>query len=225
MRDWQPPHAPHGNARRMVPVPLESYAAVLFDCDGTLADTMPAHHRAWQAALREHHAPFEFPWELFLRRAGMKLENTVAELNRQFGAGLDPEAVAQAQRRHYDVSLADVQPIEFVLQLAEKARALCPLAVASGSEVRTVERTLESLGIRSWFRAVVTANDVSRGKPFPDMFVLAAERIGVLPSRCLVVEDAELGVEAAHRAGMDALRVDRDGSSDWLPAPRAESPA
>src|SRR5690554_6032570 len=98
--------------------PLASYAGYIFDCDGTLADTMPLHHRAWQRALAEHGANFLFDWKLFTRRAGMTLEQTVIELSEQFEVSLDPHAVARAQRRYYAELEVHTQPIHDVVQFA-----------------------------------------------------------------------------------------------------------
>lgn len=183
------------------------FGGYIFDCDGTLADSMLVHHRAWQAALVAHGASFSFDWELFTSRAGMTLANTVRELNAQFGLSLDPERVAASQRAEYERFLPDVQPIIEVVELARRVARTRPVSVASGGERRIVERTLELLGLRRTFAVVVTAEDVSHGKPAPDMFLLAAERMGVNPEDCVVFEDAVLGLEAARRAGMASVLV------------------
>lgn len=188
------------------------YAAAIFDCDGTLVDTMPLHHAAWRAAFDRYHAPFDFTWELFLRRAGMTLEGTVEGLNTQFQCELPPVPVADAQREEYR-RLADggVEPIEYVVQFAREVARHHPAAVASGSSRASVEHALRGIDMLGCFRTIVAAGDVPEGKPAPDAFLLAASRLSVAPERCLVLEDGELGLEAARRAGMDAYRVGRDG--------------
>lgn len=183
------------------------FGGYIFDCDGTLADSMVVHHRAWQAALALHQARIAFDWELFTSRAGMSLPATVRELNSQFGLSLDPELVAQSQRLEYERFLPDVQPIIEVVELAKRVALARPVSVASGGERRIVDRTLELLGLRQTFPVVVTPEDVEHGKPAPDMFLLAAERMGVHPSDCVVFEDAVLGLEAARRAGMASVLV------------------
>lgn len=194
--------------------------AVIFDCDGTLVDTMPLHHAAWRVALAEFNAPFEFTWELFNRRAGMTIERTVEELNAEFHCQLPPELVTTAQRNAYLDSASAIGPIEYVVEFARSIAQRHPMAVASGSSRASVEDALARIRLLDHFQTIVTASDVNAGKPAPDMFLLAASRMAVRPHRCLVIEDGELGILAAHRAGMDAYRVDRKGTVSWLPCPK-----
>lgn len=183
------------------------YGGYIFDCDGTLADSMVVHHRAWLSALGEHGASFDFHWELFTSRAGMTVPNTVRELNAQFGLTLDPLAVADSQRREYERFLPTVQGIPDVVRLALSVAATRPVSVASGGERQIVRRTLELIGLSQIFSVVVTAEDVIHGKPAPDMFLLAAEKMGVPAADCVVFEDSVLGLEAAKRAGMASVLV------------------
>lgn len=179
----------------------------IFDCDGTLADSMVVHHRAWLAALHLHGATFDFDWELFTSRAGMSLPKTVEALNEQFALAMDPLAVTAAQRAEYERFLPSVRPIAPVVELALRVARSAPVSVASGGERKIVLRTLELIGLGDTFSVVVTAEEVSHGKPAPDMFLLAAERMGVAPGQCVVFEDSVLGLEAAKRAGMTAVLV------------------
>jgi HAD superfamily hydrolase (TIGR01509 family) len=183
------------------------FGGYIFDCDGTLADSMVVHHRAWLAALRLHGATFEFHWELFTSRAGMSLPKTVEALNEQFVMTMDPEAVTAAQRAEYERFLPTVRPIAPVVELARRVASSAAVSVASGGERKIVLRTLELIGLGDTFSVVVTAEDVQRGKPAPDMFLLAAERMGVPPADCVVFEDSVLGLEAARRAGMTGVLV------------------
>jgi HAD superfamily hydrolase (TIGR01509 family) len=183
------------------------YRGYIFDCDGTLADSMVVHHRAWRAALRAHGATFELDWELFTSRAGMSLPKTVEALNLQFGLTMDPLAVTAAQRAEYERFLDTVRPIVSVVELAKRVAKTAAVSVASGGERNVVLRTLELIGLGDTFPIVVTAEDVVHGKPAPDMFLLAAERMGVFPADCVVFEDSALGLEAAERAGMSAVLV------------------
>lgn len=185
------------------------YDGYIFDCDGTLADSMPLHFEAWQQALVSHGAPFVFDWDLFVSRAGKTLEVTVQELNQQFSASLDAISVARLQRRIYNELMPSVGPIAEVVELVHQLVNRYPLAVASGGDRTTVEATLANLGILDAFNAVVTAEDVIHGKPAPDMFLLAAERIGVPPENCVVFEDSWLGIEGARRANMGVSLVRR----------------
>ncbi|MGC4070512.1 MAG: HAD family phosphatase [Polyangiaceae bacterium] len=211
-----PPGQNSTHSRRsftMLEFDASQYNAVIFDCDGTLVDTMPIHHDAWKEAFSLHSAPFDFPWDRFVSRAGMTLERTVIELNREFGCSLDPDAVALAQRAAYAKRQDDIRPIVFVTEFARTLRGRCPLGVASGSRQEAVLHALRIAQIADWFDVVVTATDVEHGKPWPDVFLLAAQRLGRQPERCLVVEDGLMGVKAAHRAGMDVFLVDRCGSN------------
>ena len=197
-------------------LPPREYAAFIFDCDGTLADSMPLHHQAWIRALRRHGAHFDFGWELFMSRAGKTIELTVSELNAEFGLGLDPTLVAAAQRAEYDALAQGVKPIAEVVACArERHAAGCPISVASGGDAPTVHRTLRTIGVADFFPIVVTAEEVAQGKPAPDLFLLAASRMGIAPADCLVFEDSLLGIAAAKRAGMGAVLVaSRDPNGD-----------
>lgn len=191
-------------------LPERAYQGFIFDCDGTLADSMPLHHLAWQAAFQAVGAKLDFNWELFVRRAGMTLEATAVGLNAEFGLALDPQGVAERQRAEYQRLLPQVQPITPVVEFLRSVAGQHPVSVASGSDAATVHRTLELLGISELFSCVVTAFDVPRGKPAPDLFLLAASRMGISPADCLVFEDSVLGIEAANRAGMGSVLVRSD---------------
>ena len=145
-----------------------------------------------------------------MSRAGKTLELTVAELNEQFGSRLDPLEVAADQRSAYAAQISGIQAIESVVAVArERARLGFPVSVASGGDAPTVDATLRAIGVRDLFPVVVTAAEVQHGKPAPDLFLLAAERMGVPPESCLVFEDSSLGILAAERAGMGAVLVVR----------------
>lgn len=194
-------------------LPPGDFSAFIFDCDGTLADSMPLYHRAWQRALTAHGARFEFTWELFVSRAGMSTALTVAGLNAQFGTTLEAESVERHQHAEYLTLVEEVRPIAAVVELARRHAGRLPMSVASGGARGLVERTLELIGVKDLFPVVVVAADVPRGKPEPDIFLLAAERMGVSPERCLVFEDGEPGLLAARRAGMQAVRIDSGSRS------------
>jgi HAD superfamily hydrolase (TIGR01549 family) len=188
----------------------ESYSAFIFDLDGTLADSMPLHYDAWLAAFAAHGAELDFSWPRFMSRAGKTLELTVEELNAELGLGLDPVAVAAAQRVGYEASIDSIEAIAEILEFARERVALGQrVSIASGGDRPTVERTLRAIGATELFPIVVTAADVAHGKPAPDMFLLAAEKMGVAPAECLVLEDSQLGILAAERAGMGSVLVGR----------------
>lgn len=195
----------------MVRLPDEDFAAFIFDCDGTLVDSMPLHHQAWCAAFQEHGAPFEFDWELFTRRAGMGLRETVEALNRQFECALDPVAVAASQRAHYTRSIDNVRPIERVIAVVRRFAGSKPMAVASGNDRALVERALSQVGVVHLFDAILGRDDVERGKPHPDIFLRCADLMNVRPQQCLVFEDGASGIEAAKAAQMAWIDVTQSG--------------
>lgn len=187
--------------------PEEGYDAVIFDCDGTLVDSMPAHFDAWCEALAVYGAGGIFKEDVFFAMGGMPTRDIVVELNSEYNLKLDPDAVALSKR---DAFLRKLHLVEFIDEVAEFAKSLrgrLPIAVASGGSRHVVEKTLRLLECSDWFDEVVTADDVENGKPSPDIFLKAAKLLGIAPERCLVIEDAPPGVEAAQAAGMRVITV------------------
>jgi beta-phosphoglucomutase family hydrolase len=174
--------------------------ALIFDCDGTLADTMPAHHRAWQSTL----APLglTFPEERFYALAGVPTPRIAELLVKEWGAALDPAALAAEKEAAYRRAVRQVLPVAPVLAIARAALGKQPMAVASGSHRELVEATLAAIGALDWFPVIVAAEDVNHPKPDPEVFLTAARRLGVSAAACIVYEDGDLGIEAARRAGM-----------------------
>ena len=179
---------------------------LIFDCDGTLADTMPAHHRAWVAMLQPHGIPF--PEDRFYAMGGMPTAQIIRVLAADAGVTVhDVDAMVHTKERLFLQMLDAVQPIVPVVAIANAYRGALPMAVASGGYRDVVGRTLDRLQLRAWFQAMVTAEDTPRHKPEPDVFLEAARQLGVPPAACAVFEDTELGLEAARRAGMLGLDV------------------
>jgi HAD superfamily hydrolase (TIGR01509 family) len=174
--------------------------ALIFDCDGTLADTMPAHHRAWVATLEP--LGLSFPEARFYALAGVPTPRIAELLIEEWGAVLDPIALAAAKEDAYRRAVVAVQPVAPVVAIARAARGQQPLAVASGSHRDLVAATLAAIGVRVWFRVVVASEYVAHPKPDPVGFLTAAAGLGVAPADCTVYEDGDLGIEAARRAGM-----------------------
>jgi HAD superfamily hydrolase (TIGR01509 family) len=180
--------------------------ALIFDCDGTLADTMPGHHEAWQQTLALLGA--SFPVEQFYALAGVPTPMIARQIAAENGLTIDPDQLARRKEQAYLDSMPAVLPIEKVVAVARAGRARqIPMAVASGSHRALVERTLRQIEIWDWFPVVVASEDTTRHKPEPDVFLEAARRLGVAPAKCLVYEDADLGIEAARRAGMRFIDV------------------
>jgi beta-phosphoglucomutase-like phosphatase (HAD superfamily) len=179
--------------------------ALIFDCDGTLADTMPAHFRAWAAATAEY--GLDFPEDRFYALGGMPSRRIVELLAREQGVVVDIDVVAAEKERLFLEWLPTVGPIGPVCEVARDRHGRMPMAVASGGYRKIVTATLRQLGIAELFLTVVTAEDTPRHKPDPDVFLEAARRIDADPAECLVFEDTDIGLEAARRAGMAMFDV------------------
>jgi HAD superfamily hydrolase (TIGR01509 family) len=189
-------------------IPNGPFAAHIYDLDGTLANTMPLHLLAWQHAFKKYGASFTFDAKLFMTVAGMGHSDTIHLMNSRYGDQLDPGAVTAEKERYFVSHMEQIEPIGEVVQIAQKAYADgLPLAIASGGPTEIVIRTLEILGIRPLFSALACQCDVTRSKPAPDIFLCAANRLGVDPNACLVFEDSLLGIEGAHVAGMQTVQI------------------
>jgi HAD superfamily hydrolase (TIGR01549 family) len=181
-------------------------AGLIFDCDGTLADTMPAHYRAWLAMLGRFNIPFPEP--RFYAMGGMPTASIIRVLAAEAGVIVtDVDAMVHEKEQRFLEHLSAITRIEPVLSIAAAHRGKLPLAVASGGYRDTITRTLDRLAIRDWFDALVTAEDTPRHKPEPDVFLEAARRLGAEAARCVVFEDTDIGLEAARRAGMLGIDV------------------
>ncbi len=173
---------------------------MIFDCDGTLADTMPAHYKAWIAMLTKYGIPFPEP--RFYAMGGMPTAQIIRVLAADAGVSVsDVERMVQEKEQGFLQQLDAVIAIEPVITIVTAYRGKLPIAVASGGYRDTISRTLDRLGIRDWFNTVVTAEDTPRHKPEPDVFLEAARRLGVDATKCVVFEDTDIGLEAARRAG------------------------
>jgi beta-phosphoglucomutase family hydrolase len=189
-----------------LPLPEGPFAAYLFDCDGTIVDSMPLHYIAWQRALADYGCT-DFTEELFYSLGGMPVADVVAVLNRRYGLSMPIDELAHRKENLYYELIHDLQPVAEVLEHIHASHGKVPFAVVSGSTRESVEKSLSALGILGLFDTLVCAGDYTRGKPDPEPFLLAAERLRVDPKDCLVFEDAEVGIRAATAAGMASVRI------------------
>jgi HAD superfamily hydrolase (TIGR01509 family) len=178
---------------------------LIFDCDGTLADTMPLHWRAWQVVARRYQ--LHFPEERFYALGGVPSRDILKMLSEEQGRELDPILAAKEKEAEYLPHLLQVQPVEAVVRIARENYGKIPMAVASGGIQSHINDVLQHLGIRHFFQAVVTSEYVKRQKPAPDIFLEAARRIGVEPQFCRAYEDTDLGLQAIVAAGMEPVDV------------------
>ena len=178
---------------------------LVFDCDGTIADTMPAHYRAWVEALGEHGV--EFPEALFYEMGGIPTPRIVELLNERHGHAMPVMETAMHKESLFERFIPQVMPVEPVVDVIRAYDGKLPMAVATGGMRHICHKTLQTLGLLERFQAIVTAEDVKHGKPAPDIFLEAARRLGVEPGLCMAFEDANLGVQSATEAGMMVIDV------------------
>lgn len=188
-------------------IPAGEFAGYIFDLDGTLVDTMPLHFRAWDAAMR--HAGLQCPLDedLFYSLGGVPTRRVAELIAEHYRLTIDPDAVFHHKESLFKQLQADARLIAPVVEIARRVAQTHPVAIASGGPREIVTRSLELSGLAPLFKVVISADDVVHGKPAPDMFLLAARRMGVAPEKCLVFEDAEPGMRAAEAAGMKWVRV------------------
>jgi beta-phosphoglucomutase family hydrolase len=180
--------------------------ALIFDCDGTLADTMPIHFRAWTAMLGRYGIPFTE--DRFYQLGGVPTAKIIRILADEAGAAVtDVDVMVREKEGAFLLHMEHVRPLTPVVRVAAAYRGKLPMAVASGGYRDVIRQTLERIGASDWFDTVVCAEDTPRHKPEPDVFLEAARRLGASPGGCVVFEDTDIGLEAARRAGMTGVDV------------------
>jgi HAD superfamily hydrolase (TIGR01509 family) len=186
-------------------LPPGTFSAYLFDCDGTIADSMPLHFLAWHAALAEWNC--EFSEDLFYAWGGMSVAEIIAALNRERGLHMPVAEVAKRKEALYFENLPQLKAVPEVLEHIVASYGRIPFAVVSGSTRESVTASLQALKILDRFETLVCAGDYQKSKPDPEPFLIAAKRLGVTPEDCLVFEDADMGIQAATAAGMASVKV------------------
>lgn len=186
-------------------LPAGSFEAYLFDCDGTIADSMPLHLIAWKQSLAHWNCPFDD--ELFYAWGGMPVSEIIASLNQMHGLTMPVVEVAHRKEALYFAALPRLTAVPEVLEHIEALHGKIPFAVVSGSSRASVTASLETLKLLDRFDTLVCAGDYERSKPDPEPFLTAAARLGVKPASCLVFEDTDMGIQAATAAGMAFVKV------------------
>ncbi|MBX2841916.1 MAG: beta-phosphoglucomutase family hydrolase [Flammeovirgaceae bacterium] len=174
--------------------------ALIFDLDGTLADTMPTHYLSWQKVAKNHGFEFEENW--FYELGGVPTKNITILINNRYQLSLDPEKIEEEKEGYYLELETNVQPILPVVNILKEFKDKMPISCGTGNIREIAIPTLEAIGLGDVFEIIVTANDVENPKPSPETFLKCAEKMGVEPEFCQVFEDGNPGLQAAKEAGM-----------------------
>ena len=186
-------------------LPAGSFKAYLFDCDGTIADSMPLHYVAWKRAFAEWNC--EFSEDLFYGLGGLRAAEIINTLNQKHDLNMPAKDVSRRKEELYFESLPQLKAVPEVLEHIQASHGRIPFAVVSGSPRDSVIASLEILNILDRFDTLVCAGDYQKGKPDPEPFLVAAKRLGIAPEDCLVFEDTDMGIQAATAAGMTSVRI------------------
>ena len=186
-------------------LPEGSFSAYLFDCDGTIADSMPLHYLAWKKVLTEWNCKFDETQ--FYAWGGVPTVEIVAALNQQQRLNMPVQAVADEKENVYLEMLPQLTAVPEVLEHIEAQHGRIPFAVVSGSTRDSVIASLDALKLRDKFDTLICFEDYTKSKPDPEPYLVAAAKLGVAPEACLVFEDTETGVQAARAAGMACIKV------------------
>jgi HAD superfamily hydrolase (TIGR01509 family) len=186
-------------------IPPGDFRAYLFDCDGTVVDSMPLHYIAWKTALAEWGC--DYPEDLFYQWGGKPIRQILADLNAMKGLEMPVEEVARRKEGIYYELLPKLTAVPEVLEEIKAQHGRIPFAIVSGSTRESVVKSLEVTHLLAKFDVLVCAGEYERPKPAPDPFLLAAKKLNVAPEHCLVFEDTDLGIDAATAAGMQSVRI------------------
>lgn len=190
-------------------IPDQDFAGYIFDCDGTLVDSMPLHYRAWTASFQHHKAPWEWSEDDFYGHAGIPDREIVGLLNDRHSSEICADSIHEYKLQWYMERMDELKPVAAIADEVRKCLDMGkPISIGTGSDISLVEPSLKFTGLWDYFEIIITPAEVERGKPAPDMFLLAAERMGVAPKDCLVFEDGQAGIDAATAAGMQSVFVD-----------------
>ena len=188
----------------MIEIPKEA-KALIFDLDGTLANTMQHHFEAWRNAVEPY--GIDFNAELFLSLTGMSRWSTIETLNKMFGTAMDIDKVGEAKATHFKSLVNKTTEIKVVADVVRKYHNTLPISIGTGSTTKGANKTLDIINMKHYFDVIVTADDVENSKPHPDTFLKCAELMVVNPTKCVVFEDGILGMQAAKAAGMMVIDI------------------
>jgi len=181
--------------------------ALIFDCDGTLVNSLPVYSKAWGAGFALSGTKMNDHW--YQARNGLSEHVLMDEFERDYNVVLDRKKIVATMRSHYRQNLsAHLTEISLICDIARRFYGQLPMAVASGGSREIVTQSLDALGLTYLFQKIISFDDVRKAKPLPDLFLHAAQALGIEPRDCLVFEDSPQGIEAAHAANMSVINVD-----------------
>lgn len=183
------------------------YKALLYDCDGTLADNMLAHKLSYKEAAAKY--GIELDTNIIDELAGWPTRLVADEISRRYNVLLPDTFSKEKTAVFFEKYIDRTEPIAYVTEHLKANANDVHIGVVSGGTRTTVQRTLSVLGLTDYIEVLVCAGETPNGKPFPDPFLAAAEKLGVAPKDCIVFEDGDPGVTAAEAAGMDWIRIDK----------------
>lgn len=184
-----------------------NYEAFLYDCDGTLADNMQAHKLAYHGTASNYGVDLDL--NMIDEFAGMPTVLFAKEITKRYAVALPDSFAGEKSQLFIEKYIEETQPVHHVAQHLKNHVGKVKIAVVSGGSRKTVTKTLTILGLLPLIDVMVCAGETPNGKPAPDPFLAAAAALGVSPDKCMVFEDAELGVQAATAAGMNWVRIDQ----------------
>lgn len=184
---------------------VHNYSALLFDLDGTLIDSMPAHNQAWINAFKLFNAVITE--EALYKLAGTPNLKTAEIFINQHQVSATPHEVVKTKESFFEKHLHSIQKIPSTTELVYQFHQKIPLAIVSGGNKPRVLKSLESADLIKYFNVIITCEDTPRGKPFPDPFLLGAKLLNVDPKKCLVFEDGDAGIQSAQQAQMPLVHV------------------
>ena len=174
--------------------------ALIFDLDGTLADSIPVHSHCWDLTCRTFN--YKFPYEVMMQMTGMPTSKFAEYVKKDSGCSLSVNEIMKLKQEHFYKLTHTIRPIEKMEAFVKQHFGKIPMSIGTGGGRRSSSLILEAIAMREYFDVVVTADDVVNHKPSPDTFLKCAELMRVEPKYCQVFEDGEMGMEAARTAGM-----------------------
>ena len=188
----------------MIEIPKQ-VKGLIFDLDGTIANTMQNHFLSWRKAVTPY--GIDFNAELFKSLTGKPRDATILKLNELFGTNMDPFVVGKVKGDTFNKMVNETKEISVVTDVVRKYHSILPMSIGTGSTRNGAKKTLEVIGMSHFFDIVITANDIEKPKPDPETFLKCADLMGVNPKECVVFEDGILGMQAAESVGMLVIDV------------------